>query len=382
MKKGRAAEGATRSTTEARGAGLGGVLKGRAAGGVTRSTTEAQGAGLDGVKKGSAAEGATKSTTEARGAGLGSVLKGRAVGGATRSTTEARGAGLGGVKKGSAAEGATRSTTEARGAGLDGVVKGNFGQAKSKTKAKYQTTLWLLHPKVRIGQTALCLQHPKAGIGQNALCLLHSMTCIGTNHALRREVSEFNSHHDVICQVGVRRFPAHSYVLASSSKSLSKQLRFAERQEEQEQEMVQVEEVYPVIFQLVPQLLYTETCDPFQDGATAASLATLELQEQQDILKEVSEFDSLNDTKGNDGSRYYLLVDPRPGEAPDYDYSTSVQCTGTGRSTGHNRNVMYNTLHSQHLKDEGVEWYLEASECDSLHSVICQGGHRRFPAHS
>ena len=89
-----------------------------------------------------------------------------------------------------------------------------------------------------------------------------------------------------------------------------------------------------------------------------------------------------HDTKGNDGSRYYLLVDPRPGEAPDYDYSTSVQCTGTGRSTGHNRNVMYNTLHSQHLKDEGVEWYLEASECDSLHSVICQGGHRRFPAHS
>ena len=44
--------------------------------------------------------------------------------------------------------------------------------------------------------------------------------------------------------------------------------------------------------------------------------------------------------------------------------------------------MMYNTLHSQHLKDEGVEWYLEASECDSLHSVICQGGHRRFPAHS
>ena len=23
-----------------------------------------------------------------------------------------------------------------------------------------------------------------------------------------------------------------------------------------------------------------------------------------------------HDTKGNDGSRYYLLVDPRPGEAP------------------------------------------------------------------
>ena len=61
-----------------------------------------------------------------------------------------------------------------------------------------------------------------------------------------------------------------------------------------------------------------------------------------------------HDTKGNDGSRSYLLVDPRPGEAPDYDNSTSVQCTGTGRSTVHNRDVMVDTLHSQHLKAEGA----------------------------
>ena len=43
-----------------------------------------------------------------------------------------------------------------------------------------------------------------------------------------------------------------------------------------------------------------------------------------------------HDTKGNDGSHSYLLVDPRPGETPDYDNSTSVQCTGTGRSIVHN----------------------------------------------
>ena len=111
--------------------------------------------------------------------------------------------------------------------------------------------------------------------------------------------------------------------------------------------------VHPDVFQRVPQQLYTGTSDLFQDGATAASLATLQRQEQQDTLQELPEFDSLHDTKGNDGSSYYLPVDPRPGEAPDYDYSTSVQCTGTGRSTTHRRNVMYNTLHSQHLEDEG-----------------------------
>ena len=66
----------------------------------------------------------------------------------------------------------------------------------------------------------------------------------------------------------------------------------------------------------------------------------------------------VHDTKGNDGSRSYLLVDPRLGEAPDYDSSTSAQCTGTGRSTVHHRDVMINTLQSQHLKDESEEGYL------------------------
>ena len=90
----------------------------------------------------------------------------------------------------------------------------------------------------------------------------------------------------MICQVGDRRFPAHSHVLASGTKSLSKQLRFAELQEEQEQVVVQVEEVHPDIFQLVQQFLYTKSGDLFQDNATADGPATLELQEQQNSLKE------------------------------------------------------------------------------------------------
>ena len=57
--KGSTAKGATRSNTEARGAGLSGVVKGSTAEGATRSNTEAQGAGLGGEKKGSAAEGAS-----------------------------------------------------------------------------------------------------------------------------------------------------------------------------------------------------------------------------------------------------------------------------------------------------------------------------------
>ena len=57
---------------------------------------------------------------------------------------------------------------------------------------------------------------------------------------------------------------------------------------------------------------------------------------------------------GPDGSHYYLLVDPRPGEAPDYDNSALVRCTGTGRSPVHPIDKMDNALYSQHLKDEGA----------------------------
>ena len=48
---------------------------------------------------------------------------------------------------------------------------------------------------------------------------------------------------------------------------------------------------------------------------------------------------------GPDGSHYYLLVDPRPGEAPDYDDSALVQCTGTGRSPEHPIDMMDNALY-------------------------------------
>ena len=87
---------------------------------------------------------------------------------------------------------------------------------------------------------------------------------------LPREVSEFDSLHNVICQVGDRRCPAHSFVLASGSESLSKQLSFAELQEEQEQVVVQVEEVHPDMFQPVLQFLYTKLSDLFQDGTTCS----------------------------------------------------------------------------------------------------------------
>ena len=62
--------------------------------------------------------------------------------------------------------------------------------------------------------------------------------------------------------------------------------------------------------------------------------------------------DTEDQRAGTDGSHNYLLVDPRPGEAPEDDNSTIVQSTGTGRSPINTLDVMDNALQSQHLKDE------------------------------
>ena len=137
--------------TEARGAGLIGMVKGSTAEGATRSITEARGAGLSGEVKGSTAEGATRSITEARGAGLSGKVKGSTAEGATRSSIEAQGAELSGVVKGSTAEGATRSITEARGAGLISVVKGGTAELSLRYQAKNEEDKATNQAKTGIG---------------------------------------------------------------------------------------------------------------------------------------------------------------------------------------------------------------------------------------
>ena len=89
--------------------------------------------------------------TEARGAGLIGMVKGSTAEGATRSITEARGAGLSGKVKGSTAEGATRSITEARGAGLISVVKGGTAELSLRYQAKNEEDKATNQAKTGIG---------------------------------------------------------------------------------------------------------------------------------------------------------------------------------------------------------------------------------------
>ena len=122
--------------------------------------------------------------------------------------------------------------------------------------------------------------------------------------SLLNEVSEQDTIHDVICQVGEKQFPAHSFVLASGSESLSKQLRFLENSVDEEL-VVQVEDVHPETFHLVLQFLYTKTCDIFMEGASASPLTIGVTEGEPEILtvqgnpSQVSAFQVYKENKEN-----------------------------------------------------------------------------------
>ena len=304
--KGKAAEGATRSNTEARGAGLGGVVKGRAAKGATRSNTEDRGAGLGGAVTGRAAEGATRSITEARGAGLSGAVKGSTAEGATRSNTEARGAGLGGEKKGRAAEGASNnyrhgqdncqphqedsSTKEGIG---DQMTRDQMTCVKSRARTTPRSTSQdksqqILNPghtdTMPCEYTSIETLEKRTVIGFR---LCHTFR----SHEAAREPGN-PARNSSGTTVLYRDKATHSYVQTNFESIKGYGKKMTEVKERHAVALVQMIQTTTVTgeagtdtLRLVRQLLYTGSCDLFQDDATAASIATLELQEQQDILK-------------------------------------------------------------------------------------------------
>ena len=79
---------------------------------------------------------------------------------------------------------------------------------------------------------------------------------------LLEDVSETDDLHDVVCLVGKKRFPAHSFVLASGSESFAKQLLYAE----DPNPVLNVENVKPEIFAQILQYLYYKSCDMMVEG--------------------------------------------------------------------------------------------------------------------
>ena len=69
--------------------------------------------------------------------------------------------------------------------------------------------------------------------------------------------------------------------------------------------------------------------------------------------KKFTETPAEKHSDNNNRGDSHPLVDPRPEEAPDFNYSTVVQSAGAEGSIVHRLNVMDKVPHSQHQGDDG-----------------------------
>jgi len=89
-------------------------------------------------------------------------------------------------------------------------------------------------------------------------------TIIQDMSRLLQEADEFDGITDTVCVTGGSvRFPVHSFVLASGSETLAKQIKFAETLEPT---VLDFQEIQPQIFEQILQFLYTRKCDLAREG--------------------------------------------------------------------------------------------------------------------
>ena len=86
---------------------------------------------------------------------------------------------------------------------------------------------------------------------------------------------EYDDLHDTVCRVGSsRRYALHSFVLASGSETLAKQLKFAETINPTH---LDIEDIESVIFEQIVRYLYTRSCDLLVPGPCKVTLAAKKL---------------------------------------------------------------------------------------------------------
>lgn len=118
---------------------------------------------------------------------------------------------------------------------------------------------------------------------------------------LLEDVHQFDDVHDVICEVGDKSFPAHSFILASGSDSLAKQIKFL-KEEQLDTEMednndtnkvvLKIDNIHPEIFEQILKYIYHKNCIIFQEGECKLKLENLK-------TKAKNEGNDMLEVKGN-----------------------------------------------------------------------------------
>ena len=98
---------------------------------------------------------------------------------------------------------------------------------------------------------------------------ISSSTMTAEIRKLHDEVSLYDDLHDVICKVGQKTFPAHSFILSSGSENLAKQINFLKDKldDDHGKIVIEIKDIHPEIFEQILKFLYTNTCDLLREGS-------------------------------------------------------------------------------------------------------------------
>ncbi|CAG9138743.1 unnamed protein product [Plutella xylostella] len=132
------------------------------------------------------------------------------------------------------------------------------------------------------GLNFACLQtKPTCGLSVSSIPDL-SPTCMAKHmETLMETTAEDDILHDVVFRIGTKLYPAHMFIVASSSEHLYKLFQDQKLQNPSEKPTITLDNVLPEVFDRILRFVYTGSCDVVETGPCGLKIR------REDIVKDV-----------------------------------------------------------------------------------------------
>ncbi|CAG9133929.1 unnamed protein product [Plutella xylostella] len=176
------------------------------------------------------------------------------------------------------------------------------------------------------GLNFACLQtKPTCGLSLSSIPDL-SPTCMAKHmETLMETTAEDDILHDVVFRIGTKLYPAHMFIVASSSEHLYKLFQDQKLQNPSEKPTITLDNVLPEVFDRILRFVYTGSCDVVETGPCGLKIR------REDIVKDVK--------KDADAVENELDLIENPSEISAFEVYTSQSDKSTSKKSARRRNM-------------------------------------------
>ncbi|XP_048483944.1 inhibitor of Bruton tyrosine kinase [Plutella xylostella] len=176
------------------------------------------------------------------------------------------------------------------------------------------------------GLNFACLQtKPTCGLSVSSIPDL-SPTCMAKHmETLMETTAEDDILHDVVFRIGTKLYPAHMFIVASSSEHLYKLFQDQKLQNPSEKPTITLENVLPEVFDRILRFVYTGSCDVVETGPCGLKIR------REDIVKDVK--------KDDDAVENELDFIENPSEISAFEVYNSQSDKSTSKKSARRRHT-------------------------------------------